>query len=337
MSNPLISIIVPVYKVEQYLDECVQSILHQTYHNLEIILVDDGSPDRCPEMCDAYAAQDSRVKVIHQKNSGLSAARNSGMEIMQGEYFGFIDSDDYIDSIMYEKLLDPMTDRVRMTQCGFWHYWQNRYCRVQSCDELQIHDAREFFCLYHFHKYRAPVWMRLFATANFGHLRFRVGRYAEDHLFMYQVALEMLKQDLLMIHVSGCFHHYRTVETGITLSYHTPLFVEEIRNFKNLVREEEKELKRFGYYDLVHDRFLTHVLRLKALGINDPFYKKFYDEEFSNDLDGTRYHWRYHWGLRHLCYYMVVQYFPKLFRIPTVWNFCTKCGDELTSKRDVFY
>ena len=83
--NPLISIIVPVYKVEQYLDECVQSIRNQTYTNLEIILVDDGSPDRCPEMCDDYAKQDSRIKVIHKNNGGLSSARNAGLEVMSGD------------------------------------------------------------------------------------------------------------------------------------------------------------------------------------------------------------------------------------------------------------
>lgn len=85
-NNPLITVIIPIYKVEAYLDECVQSILNQTYHNLEIILVDDGSPDRCGEMCEVYAEKDARVKVIHQKNKGLSGARNSAIDIATGEY-----------------------------------------------------------------------------------------------------------------------------------------------------------------------------------------------------------------------------------------------------------
>ena len=86
--EPLISVIVPVYKVEQYLDECVQSIINQTYKNLEIILVDVGSPDRCREMCDEYARQDSRIKVIHKPNGGVSSARNAGLDIARGEYVG---------------------------------------------------------------------------------------------------------------------------------------------------------------------------------------------------------------------------------------------------------
>lgn len=104
MSQPLISVIVPVYKVEEYLERCVSSIRNQTYTNLEIILVDDGSPDRSGEMCDAFAQQDSRIRVIHKENGGLSSARNAGMRVAKGEYIGFIDSDDWIDERMYETL-----------------------------------------------------------------------------------------------------------------------------------------------------------------------------------------------------------------------------------------
>ena len=92
--QPLISVIVPVYKVEAYLDPCVESIINQTYRNLEIILVDDGSPDRCPEMCDAWAAKDSRIKVVHKKNGGASDARNVGLDVFLGDYVTFMDSDD---------------------------------------------------------------------------------------------------------------------------------------------------------------------------------------------------------------------------------------------------
>ena len=102
--NKKVSVIVPVYKVEQYLDRCVRSLLAQTLTDIEIILVDDGSPDRCPEMCDAYAELDSRIRVIHKKNGGLGYARNSGLEIAEGEYIAFLDSDDYIAGDMCEKM-----------------------------------------------------------------------------------------------------------------------------------------------------------------------------------------------------------------------------------------
>ncbi len=103
--RPLISVIVPVYKVEAFLPKCVDSIRNQTYKDLEIILVDDGSPDNCGAMCDAFAEEDPRIKVIHKPNGGLSDARNAGIEIASGEYLGFVDSDDWIEPEMYETML----------------------------------------------------------------------------------------------------------------------------------------------------------------------------------------------------------------------------------------
>ena len=117
MKSDLISVVVPVYKVEKYLDECVQSIVNQTHRNLEIILVDDGSPDRCPQLCDEWAEKDSRIRVIHQKNGGLSAARNAGLDVAKGDYIGFVDSDDYIAPDMYEQLLIPLLKENKKTSC----------------------------------------------------------------------------------------------------------------------------------------------------------------------------------------------------------------------------
>lgn len=102
-SKPLITVIVPVYNSEKYLCQCVDSILNQTYINLEVILVDDGSPDKCGELCDQYAAKDSRIKVIHKQNGGVSSARNAALDIATGEYITFVDSDDYLCSSLYEK------------------------------------------------------------------------------------------------------------------------------------------------------------------------------------------------------------------------------------------
>ena len=100
----LISVVVPVFKVEGYLNRCVDSVLGQTYDNFELILVDDGSPDRCGEICDEYAGRDQRVRVLHKENSGLSAARNSGIEIARGDYLTFLDSDDWVHELYLERL-----------------------------------------------------------------------------------------------------------------------------------------------------------------------------------------------------------------------------------------
>ena len=115
-----VSIIVPVYKVEKYLDRCVESLVNQTLKNIEIILVDDGSPDNCPALCDKWAEKDNRIKVIHKENAGLGFARNSGMEIAEGRFIGFVDSDDYVKNDMFERLFLAATkENAEIAMCGF--------------------------------------------------------------------------------------------------------------------------------------------------------------------------------------------------------------------------
>ena len=119
ITKPKISIIVPVYKAEPYLKKCIDSILNQTFKDFELILVDDGAPDRCGEICDEYALKDSRIKIIHKENGGQSSARNVGLDIAQGEYIGFVDSDDWIEPDMYKKLFKLLkNDNVDMVICN---------------------------------------------------------------------------------------------------------------------------------------------------------------------------------------------------------------------------
>lgn len=114
-----LSVIVPIYNVEKFLRRCIDSIINQSYSNLEIILVDDGSPDNCGKICDEYAALDNRIKVIHQANGGLSAARNIGIDSATGEYVAFIDSDDYIASNMYDEMISLMeTNDLDIISCN---------------------------------------------------------------------------------------------------------------------------------------------------------------------------------------------------------------------------
>ena len=116
---PLISVIIPVYNVEKYLRECLDSVLAQTYKNLEIILIDDGSPDNCGKICDEYAQKDNRIKVIHQVNQGVSAARNAGLKVATGEYIAFVDSDDFIKPDMYEYLYALISkEHADMAMCN---------------------------------------------------------------------------------------------------------------------------------------------------------------------------------------------------------------------------
>ena len=122
MRTPLISVIIPVYNVEKYLHRCLDSVIAQTYQNLEIICVDDGSIDESGRICDQYAVRDARIKVIHQENQGLSAARNRGLDAAEGEYIAFVDSDDYILEDMYKKMLDKLLNyNVDLCVCQ-WQY-----------------------------------------------------------------------------------------------------------------------------------------------------------------------------------------------------------------------
>lgn len=127
MENPKISVIVPVYKVETYLRKCLDSVVNQTYRNLEIILVDDGSPDNCGAVCDEYAAKDGRIQVIHKENGGVSSARNAGLAVATGDWLGWVDSDDWIELDMYEYMLKSALEQdADIVVCGRIERYPNR-------------------------------------------------------------------------------------------------------------------------------------------------------------------------------------------------------------------
>ena len=144
MNNPLISIIVPIYNVEVYIRNCVDSILGQSYENIEIILVDDGSPDNCGDICDEYGSKDKRIKVIHKKNGGLSSARNAGIDIATGDYLGFIDSDDWIESDMYESLYTALTShKADISVCGRYIVEGSRITTISDSEKAEVFTRSE--------------------------------------------------------------------------------------------------------------------------------------------------------------------------------------------------
>lgn len=138
-----ISVVVPVYKVEKYLDRCVESILAQTFTDFEVILVDDGSPDNCPAMCDAWAEKDSRIKVIHKENGGLPDARNQGVKRAMGDYIAFVDSDDRVEKTFLSTLLDGITENdADIAQCNFRRVYNNKEL-YKYCYSAAVYD-REY-------------------------------------------------------------------------------------------------------------------------------------------------------------------------------------------------
>ena len=188
-SHPLISVIVPVYKVEPYLDKCVRSIVGQTYTNLEIILVDDGSPDNCPAMCDEWAEKDSRIKVIHKANGGLSDARNAGLVVASGELIGFVDSDDWIEPEMYERLYAAMQrDGSDIAACAVRMVWEDgtpdRLLTVSKNCVLGKHEAQK--ALLEESDLKQPVWYKLYRRSTIENIPFEVGKHHEDVFWSYR-------------------------------------------------------------------------------------------------------------------------------------------------------
>lgn len=186
----LISVIVPIYNVEKYLRKCVDSLINQTYKNLEIILVDDGSPDNCPKICDEYAKQDSRIKVIHKENGGLSDARNAGMNIATGEYISFIDSDDWIKSEMIEEMYNRMIeDNSDLVSSGvLWVDVDGTEIRTATVSENCVLNTEQAMKeLINDGKLKQHVWNKLYKADLIKNIPFDKGKYHEDVFWSYKV------------------------------------------------------------------------------------------------------------------------------------------------------
>ena len=190
--NDLVSIIVPIYKVEPYLRRCLDSIVNQTYTNLEIILVDDGSPDRCPQICDEYATKDNRITVIHKKNGGLSDARNTGLDFCKGEYVSFVDSDDWVANSFIESLIREINNHnadigvanfIRTTSPSSAKINPNYSRNIEELDSLQ--SVKKLWT----NNYVTFVtaWGKIYKTSLFSSIRFPKGKIHEDEYTTYKL------------------------------------------------------------------------------------------------------------------------------------------------------
>jgi len=186
----LISVIIPIYKVENYLRRCVDSVLSQTYSNIEIILIDDGSPDRCGEICDEYAKKDGRIKVIHKENGGLSDARNAGIEIAQGKYITFLDSDDWIHPKYLERLYNLLkATAADISVCNFTRTSREDVQKEESNPVINVFTNLE--ALEHLtdelYVQMVVAWGKLYKRKLFDGIRFPVGKIHEDEFTTYKL------------------------------------------------------------------------------------------------------------------------------------------------------
>ena len=216
MSSPLVSIIIPIYKVEPYLRRCLDSIVNQTYTNLEIILVDDGSPDGCPQICDEYAAKDKRIVVIHKENSGLSDARNAGLDICKGEYISFVDSDDIIDLNTIKSMLDLnqgsaiiIANIEIFTGSDEAYISKKTHCNSTSCKTISSDDLLSILCK------EGPVYLRsvcgkLIKKELFQNIRFPKGKLYEDMYVNYLLYYKAHQAS----YISSSLYYYRGKRPG---------------------------------------------------------------------------------------------------------------------------
>jgi len=233
-----ISVIVPVYNVEPYLRRCVDSILAQTYRDFELVLVDDGSPDRCGEICDAYASTDARVRVIHQKNGGLSAARNAGIDwVFAGslsEFLTFIDSDDWVAENYLEELLKG-SELTKSIACVGSQEFDDNHC--ESANAISCWDIMSPHAYWLQAKFQVTAWGKLYPKECFGLVRYPEGRIHED---MYVTHRLLFLYGRIAVNTAQLYHYYRRAGsiTGCGLTEKTldviPAVQDQVLFFKSI-------------------------------------------------------------------------------------------------------
>lgn len=246
--SPLISVIIPIYNVEQYLKRCVESIRHQTYSNLEIILVDDGSPDSCGKICDDYQKADNRIKVIHKKNGGLSDARNVGIEIARGEYITCIDSDDFISPFFIENLWIA----IQKSECEIATSWFVDYYEGDKIPEtkkvnikdIKVFNREEFYKkLLYQDGVEISAWGKLYKTNLFQGVKYPVGKLYEDIPTTYLLVEKTTK--VAVIPNIDYFYFQRTTSIAqAAFSVRKMDAINHMDDFKNYIIQKYPSLEK---------------------------------------------------------------------------------------------
>lgn len=211
MENKKVSIIVPVYNVEKYLEECLESLKNQTYTNLEIILCDDESPDRCPQICEEYAKQDARFKVLHKKNGGAASARNAGLEVATGDYIGFVDSDDIVKEEYIDCLVKSIEDyNADIAVCSFYDMYISREDAVKM-EKEGIYSTEQYLERFLWDWKCGLIWNKLFRIELVQNIRFAEGHIIDDEFFTYQLVMEAKK----VVVEDTPLYRYRQRKSGV--------------------------------------------------------------------------------------------------------------------------
>lgn len=274
------SIVIPIYKVENYLHKCVDSVLNQTFTDFEIILVDDGSPDYCPQICDDYAKKDSRVKVLHKKNGGQASARNAGLEIATGDYICYIDSDDYlIDNKVLERLADKTQNDPDIVHYKFVE-WFEKDGHVASCYfdynvPTEGRSLAEVYCdLVDKDAYYNSAWSKIIKRSLLmdNNIRFEEGIVGEDNEWYYHVVMVAKKLVLL----DEPLYVYRRRSGSTTTSLTVKILRDQLHvlnKWEKILSESENDARSKVVWGSLAKQYCSAMIIYAGINGADAFYQ----------------------------------------------------------------
>ena len=298
METPLVSVIVPIYKIDKYVGICIESIINQTYHNLEIILVDDGSPDRCPEICDLYASKDSRIKVIHKKNGGLVSARKAGLEASTGTLIGYVDGDDWIGPGFYQSLVHSLMETDSdIAIAGFSRDLFTSTKNMLNSIPSGIYDGESLKQVYkkmlsngpfYMHGLTTYLWNKLFKREMIIKPQMEVDdriTVGEDAAVVYKAILGSNR----IIVTDNCAYHYRQREDSMLKT--SSNYVEEYKRLKFLNEcmsmSFNGEPKEYNLHEQLKE-FITGTYIIRSGGCLENANDDLLFFPFSKDIAGKR-------------------------------------------------
>lgn len=253
MRRKKVSVIVPVYNVESYLEECINSLMSQDYYNLEIILIDDASTDNSPFLCDKAAMIDERIKVIHKQNGGAASARNVGLNVMSGDYVCFVDSDDYVEKDYVQKLVENLEKaNADVAVCGFWYLYKNYEEKNGQLNKTKVMSQIDFLKNFLTDWTSGLIWNKIFCSDVVRDIRFEEGHKIDDEFFTYKVIMKC--QKIVMFETP--LYYYRMRASSVMSSsfkYQKQIIldrVEYITERFDLVTKEYPELRLVYIEDL---------------------------------------------------------------------------------------
>ena len=298
MKKGLVSIIVPVYKVEEYLERCIESIIKQTYKEIEIILVDDGSPDNCPIICDKWAKKDKRIKVIHKKNGGVSSARNAGLDNATGEFIGFVDSDDVISNHMYEYLVSGMTENIDFSCC-------KRTSKENFDDEISkssiITAKQRLLNIYPWH---GSVWDGLFKREIIQKYKIRFNQeyhFGEDLIFITEYLTKCTGK---VTFFDNEMYYYYMNEKSVTRQNDEMIRMKNEYTYFNAIRFSLKIIEDSDLYcDEFIDKYTNYICCV---------YKGFKNINFSKELIQELKKYKKYLTLKRKIFFILVNIYPNL-------------------------